>query len=51
MYVITYIDKTLPNLIKEQILIQEGKGRERETGGPTSYQYINTQKHKCINRS
>jgi hypothetical protein len=27
MYIITYIDKTLPNLIKEQTPIQEGKGK------------------------
>ncbi len=27
MYIITYIDKILPNLIKEQTPIQEGKGK------------------------
>jgi hypothetical protein len=27
MYIITYIDTILPNLIKEQTPIQEGKGK------------------------
>ncbi len=45
MYIITYIDKILPNLIKEQTPIQEGKGKffikkkQRETRRTTSYQY------------